>query len=794
MWFYSSFVAKMEFKMVKILKEGVELLLEKKRTQSELKSWFLYQEIKMHSMERLKAELDIDPESSEFAALVLKECVRVMPLSIPEGSVIAGTLDDAFSPSYALINPSFKVESFAGYCDPLAVYNDISPDDVFTKERIESVKAYLSETAYVKHLNDVYAEVANDTVEVAYFIEPVTGHIIPDMRRILAGGISGISANVAETNSAKAMISSLEAATILAERYAKLAAELMEERSDPAERVRLAKIADACAKVPAKPAWSLHDAIQSFALLWQVMCLEQAPNPYAISVGNLDRILQPYLKETSFAEAVQLIRHLLAFFMVGDRCWAISQNIMVGGRNSDGMDLTCDMTYIVLDAFFESNNPQPALSVKTHSATPKSLCESLGRFFFTPGHSTPSLFNDDEIFEVLRRKGIEEVDFADYGIAGCQEPLIMGLESANTTNSWLNLPKILELTINNGKSLLSDKKIGRSWSELGYDGVSSVLADLKRAFDKQLDYFLPRMEKAAKGCSANLATLPAPFTSVLLGCLESGCDYRDLENPGAKYNGSGCLVHGLSVLADSLYAISDFIDVKIASPETLLDALRNDYEGYEKIRGFMLARDKYGNNIAGVDQLTAKLAEEICAKLAGLCDNAGNSFAPDFSTPSTHLLYGYWVGATPDGRKAREMLGYGIDPRPGAANSGIQSRILSAKRMPFRMMTGGYASHFGLNPEDFAEFATKEEKGEVLWKRIIRPMFDNDAENGAAGYYLYFNIDNADHLRKVLRKPKVHAPNGIYIMRIHGTFVNFLDLSPAIQEDIIARLEPKSVA
>ena len=145
---------------------------------------------------------------------------------------------------------------------------------------------------------------------------------------------------------------------------------------------------------------------------------------------------------------------------MGDRSWAISQNILVGGKDNNGQDLTNETTYALLDAFYDMNLPQPILSVKLHRGTPAALYESLGRFFFTPGCLTPSLFNDDALFQVLERAGVEREDLPDYAVAGCQEPLIMGKDNGNTTNSWLNLAKILELTLHGGRSALTGEEIG----------------------------------------------------------------------------------------------------------------------------------------------------------------------------------------------------------------------------------------------------------------------------------------------------------------------------------------------
>ena len=157
-------------------------------------------------------------------------------------------------------------------------------------------------------------------------------------------------------------------------------------------------------------------------------------------------------------------------------------------------------------------------------------------------------------------------------------------------------------------------------------------------------------------------------------------------------------------------------------------------------------------------------------------------------------MYGYWVGATPDGRKSREMLNYGVDPLYGEASGGLGMRMLSNRKLPFSKMCGGYASHFGVNPGYFRG-ETMEDKGLEFKHKIFTPLFFNPAGEGSDNpFYLYVNVTTPEMLRKVLANPKKYAPSGVYIVRIHGTFVNFLDLSPAIQEDIIRRLDPGSTS
>ena len=771
----------------KLIEAGLERRLADKSAQRRMTGWFEYQEVKRRVREALRAS-GADPDAPENAGRLLCECVRLMPLSIPVGSIFAGTQDDAFSPSYALINPAFKVESFAGYCDPVAIYDDLEPDADFPAERISSLREYYRNTPYVRELGDIYRRTAAFTDEVAFFMEPVTGHMIPDMRPVLAKGLSALISGLPSSGFAGVMREAADAARILAFRYADLAETLISERRDlPGEAERLAFIAANCRKVPMAPAENLPEALQSYLLMWQLMCLEQAPNPYAFSAGNLDRVFQPYLKDCDFETAVGCFRHLLSFFMVGARGWAISQNFLLGGRDASGRDLTLPMTKVILEAFFRSNCPQPALSVKLHCNTPDELYRELGRFFFTPGHSTASLFNDDMMFKVLAAKGIAAADLPDWAVAGCQEPLIMGKDNGNTTNSWLNLAKVLEITLNDGKSLLTGKPIGLNCRELGYADLDALCGDLETAFFKQLDHVLKYMEKAANACTEAIGRWATPFGSLLFGGLDSRRDMRDAAAPGTKYCASGCLIHGLSVVTDSLVAVKYFLAAHPVEAETLLAALRDDFKSAPRLRAELLSYPKYGGALPEPDGLAAHLAAEVSAKVSALKNPAGRPFMPDYSTPSTHLLYGYWVGATPDGRQARKMLGYGVDPRPEAVVGDLADQLISERDLPFDRMPGGYASHIGLNPAAFPG-DTADRRMLVMRDRVIKPLFAANVA-GQAPFYVYFNIDSAAHLRKILTDPYRFVPSGVYIMRIHGTFVNFLDLAPAIQEDIIKRLE-----
>ena len=245
------------------------------RSLKRLDGWFICREIAM--------ECDNETEKlplSEKAAYRLYKIAQKLPLSIEDTAVFAGTQRDAFARSYALINPSFKVESFGGYCDPTAVYGDIEPNETFTKDRIDKVKKWEGSSEYVRKLREAYSEAENYTDEVVYFMEQVTGHVIADFRGILKYGINSIIADIEnkkpdnneQESEYKAMKTALEAVLVLAGRYSALAAKLA-EKADESNRSRLLLISETLSKVPAQPAESLYEAIQAFIIVWQAVCL-----------------------------------------------------------------------------------------------------------------------------------------------------------------------------------------------------------------------------------------------------------------------------------------------------------------------------------------------------------------------------------------------------------------------------------------------------------------------------------------------------------------------------------------
>ena len=252
-----------------------KILFKEERAIPRLDGWFLAREAARRADE---AHPNVSEEMQ--AAYALCEIIQTLPISLSDNTVFAGTQRDAFARTYALINPTFRVETFSGYCDPTAIFDDIEENETFTKERIESLRTYTKNGKYVKALTKVYEENEDCTAEVAFFIEQVTGHLIPDFRPALQYGVRHIMDEIAarlqtETDAEKcdayrAIALSLQCAVRLAARYADLAA-AQAQTADDERRAHLLLLEQTLRNVPENGAQTLFEAMQAYLILWQCM-------------------------------------------------------------------------------------------------------------------------------------------------------------------------------------------------------------------------------------------------------------------------------------------------------------------------------------------------------------------------------------------------------------------------------------------------------------------------------------------------------------------------------------------
>jgi len=753
-------------------------------------NWFLLEEIKMNSyLETVGLPLPIR------RARMLEKLLLEMPISIEPNDLLVGTLDDIFATSYDLFKSG--LEEFEGYLGYGSIYREV--EGAFAQERIDKVRDFWLNEEYERTTNSHFTPEEQAWMkEAVFFVEPVTGHAIYDAPTVLAEGYSGVTARVEEKRETEkdeekrllyqALQMALHAAMAFAKRYSDLAASMASRGTgvppvkahgqDAHATDELLEISHTLKKVPAGPAESFHEAVQSFWLTYVIMHIEQTPNPYAFSLGRVDQFLYPYYRrdkdagKLTDADAVELIQNLWIKINVGRKLWAVSQNVVIGGVHSDGSDATNELTYLILDATDDLSIPLPTITLKFHGATPSELFDRAIELLLK-GRGQPTIINDDIVVESKVATGVSLEDARQSVIAGCQEPVVQGAENARTTASWFSLPRCLELALNNGVSLLTGKRIGLPTGALT---DYSSYEQLDEAFWKQVDVFIERAVDCANRCDKLLAELrPVPFISAIMNdWIEKG---RDFRKDGARYNFSGFLCHGVANAADALAAIKKLVfEEERLDAKDVLEALRTNYESDPAIRLTLINHaPKYGNDDDYVDTIAAQIAERIADTVPRYKNAFGGAFRPGFSTPSTHVLYGRRCGATPDGRRHRETFAFGIGPMQGYNRNGPTALARSVTKFPHWKATHGLAFSQSLPP---GTITCPEDVRKV--QSFIRSYLD------IGGRYIHYNVHDVETLKDAKDHPEKHRD---IIVRVHGMNAYFVNLDPLIQDDIISRAE-----
>ena len=758
----------------------IESLKSRLSEKERFDTWFLLEEIKMNSCLKTKG-LAIPIRRAKMLEKMLLE----MPISMEPNDLLVGTLDDVFATSYNLFKSG--LEEFEGYLGYAGLYGEV--EGAFPQERIDRVRDFWLNEEYERTRADLFIpEEQRWMDEAVFFVEPVTGHVIYDAPTVLAEGYFGILAHVQEKLAAEkdgekrlfceSLTVALRAAMAFAKRYSDLAASLADKEENKQRREELRTMSRILKKVPAGPAGSLHEAVQSFWLTYVIMHIEQTPNPYAFSLGRVDQFLYPYYRgdrdagKITEGEAIELIQNLWMKINVGRKLWGVSQNAVIGGVHSDGADATNELTYLILDATDDLAIPLPTLTVKVHKNTPPTLLNRAVRLLLK-GRGQPTIINDDVVVVSKVLTGVSIEDARQSVIAGCQEPLVQGMENARTTASWFSLPKCLELALNDGVSLLTGEQIGLQTGTLAdYRSYEK----LHEAFWKQVDFFIETAVDSANRCDKLMAKLrPVPFLSAIMkDCIEKG---RDFRKDGARYNFSGFLCHGLANAADSLAALKRLVyeENRLDGAE-VLDSLRENYRNNPSLRLTLINHaPKYGNDDDYVDSIAAEIFGRITDTVPRYKNSFGGTFRPGFSTPSTHVLYGIKCGATPDGRRHRETFAFGIGPMQGNNRKGPTAVARSVTKFPHSKATHGLAFSQTLSPGTI----TCEEDAEKV-TAFIKSYLD------MGGRYIHYNVQDVETLRDAKVHPEKHRD---IIVRVHGMNAYFVNLDPLIQDDIISRAE-----
>jgi formate C-acetyltransferase len=416
---------------------------------------------------------------------------------------------------------------------------------------------------------------------------------------------------------------------------------------------------------------------------------------------------------------------------------------------------------------------QPSSMVQISKKTPDRFLKRALKIVKT-GFGQPSIFNTDAIVQELVRQGKTIEDARDGGCSGCVESGAFGKENYNLTG-YFNLPKVFEITLNNGIDPRTGKEIGL---RTGDTAAFKSYEELFEAFKKQLNYFVEIKVKGNNIIERLYAEyLPSPFLSLLISdCIAKGKDYHD---GGTRYNTSYIHGVGMGTITDELTSVKyNVFDKKHVSMSELLEALENNFKGYEPLRQRLLNKTpKYGNDDDYADGIMRSVFEAYYDAVSGRPNTKGGFYQINLLPTTVHIYFGRVVGAAADGRPAAEPLSEGVSPVQGADRKGPTAVIKSVAKMD-HVRTGGT-----LLNQKFTPHLLSDEEGLDKLAHLVRSYFKLD------GHHIQFNVINADTLRHAQKQPEKYRD---LIVRVAGYSDYFIDIGEDLQNEIIKRTEHQS--
>ncbi len=616
------------------------------------------------------------------------------------------------------------------------------------------------------------------------------GHICPNTKKWLRLGPAGIKSE-AESHLAQAdkkqhdfynsVIISMEGASAFMERYATLAEKLYEET----KKENLKEAARVCRKLSHSPAETYQEAVQAVWFLYVILQMEG--NASSFSPGRMDQYLYPYYERSvkegmtlddalelteclwlKFNQLVYLRNSNSARYFAG---FPIGFNVAIGGQKQDGSDASNELSYLFLQAQSHLLLPQPNLSLRMYKDSPRELLEAASRVI-GQGSGMPQVFNDEAVVPALKAHGVSHEDAMNYAIVGCVELTTHGNALAWSDAAMFNLLKALELTLNHGVDLLTGEKTGL---DLGDLTTYASFEELESAYAKQIDYFSDRMvECVSKVEKMHEQLLPTPFLSAVIDdCLAKG---QDVTQGGAHYNFAGVQAIQVANLADSLAAIKSLVyEEKKISQEELLHALQTNYEDAPLLRATLLNKaPKYGNDVDWVDQLGVKWVNYFADGLKKYRNGRGGIYQMGLYTVSAHVPMGQNVGASADGRFAKDPLADGgVSAMYGRDTKGPTALLQSVAKLPFAKASNGTLLNMKFLPQFF-----KTETGIEKFTDLLRAV----CRLGIS--HIQFNVLNEKDLRAAQKTPEKYRS---LTVRVAGYTAYFTELAPDLQEEIIAR-------
>jgi len=585
----------------------------------------------------------------------------------------------------------------------------------------------------------------------------------------------------------KAMAIACDAVMILAERHAELADKMAALEADSNRKAELRQISRICRRVPAKSPRNLWEAIQMYWFV-HIGIITELNGWDAMSPGHLDQHLYPFFKMDLAGNlldreaAKELIACLWIKFnnhpappKVGvtakeSGTYNDFVNINLGGVLRDGSNAVNEVSYIILEVLDELHLLQPQCNVQISEKTPdhflRKACQVIRK-----GYGYPSVFNADAVILEQVRVGKSIEDAREGGCSGCIETGAFGKEAYILTG-YLNVPKLLELAMNNGVDPLSGKRVG---VETGDPMSFEIFDDLYKAFEHQLHYIVKMKIRVNNDIERMFAAnSPAPFLSVVIqDCIKKGKDYY---NGGPRYNTNYIQCCGIGTITDSLSAIKKHVyEDETLTMADMIDALRSNFKGKEALR--LRLRNKtplFGNDDDRADTIMQRVYASLFRAIDGRPNTKGGRYHLNMLSTTCHIYFGKMLGATPNGRFAEKPISDGTSPSHGADRHGPTAVIKSMSKMD-QIKSGGT-----LLNQRFLPGALEKKEDIIKLTQLIRTYFK------LKGHHIQFNVVDTESLRDAQASPDEYRD---LLVRVAGYSDYFVDLDTFHQEEIIERTE-----
>lgn len=778
--------------------------------------------------------------------------LRNIPIIIRDEELIVGST--TIAPRGCQTYPEY---SFQWLEDELDTVETRSADPFYiaeeTKEELRRVHKYwkgktTSELATSYMAPEAIAAIDHNIFTPGNYFYNGVGHVTVKYEEVLAIGYEGIiakaqaeldSCKVGDENYAKkshflnAVILSCQAVIQYAQRYAELALEMADRCRDQARKQELLVIARNCSRVPAKGATGFYEACQSFWFVQQLIQLESSG--HSISPGRFDQYMYPYYKKDmeqgniSREYAQELMDCIWVKLNDLNKCrdaasaegfagYSLFQNLIAGGQDKDGNDVTNDLSFMSIQASMHVHLPQPSLSVRVWNGTPHEFLIKAAELTRT-GIGLPAYYNDEVIIPALQNRGLSLADAREYNIIGCVEP-----QKAGKTDGWhdaafFNMCRPLELVFSNGM----DKGV-QVGVRTGDVTKMATFDEFYDAYKKQMEYFISLLVNADNAIDvAHGERCPLPFLSCMVDdCMKAG---KSVQEGGAVYNFTGPQGFGIANMADALFAVRKLVyEEKKFTMAELKEALAWNYgkgldeqsaadiaetvlgemkkagqtvdaqaaaavisslvgmkpepakaARFEEIHNLIEEVPKFGNDIPEVDYFARDVAYTYTKPLQNYKNPRGGMYQAGLYPVSANVPLGGQTGATPDGRYAHTPVADGVSPSAGKDVKGPTAAATSVSRLDHFIVSNGTLFNQKFHPS-----ALSGREGLEKFVALIRSYFDQK------GMHMQFNVVDRETLLDAQKHPEKYKH---LVVRVAGYSALFTTLSRSLQDDIIRRTE-----